>query len=64
MPRNHVIEHGVPNGRPMVLAHGFGCYDNVWRYVWPAFADRYRIVLSDRLAAPDSAAIDAADAFA
>jgi sigma-B regulation protein RsbQ len=44
--RNRAIEHGVPDGPPMVLAHGFGCDHNMWRYVWPAFADRSRIVLS------------------
>jgi sigma-B regulation protein RsbQ len=54
MPRNHVIEHGVPHGQPMVLAHGFGCDHNMWRYVWPAFADRYRIVLFDHVGAGGS----------
>src|SRR5215204_6337194 len=49
MSRNHVIEHGVPDGRPMVLAHGFGCDHNMWRFVWPAFADRYRIILFDHV---------------
>jgi sigma-B regulation protein RsbQ len=49
MARNHVIEHGVPHGQPMVMAHGFGCDQNMWRYVWPAFADRYRIVLFDHV---------------
>src|SRR3712207_3993972 len=27
--------------------YGFGCDQNMWRFVWPAFADRYRIVLLD-----------------
>src|SRR3712207_6854269 len=27
--------------------YGFGCDQNMWRFVWPAFADRYRIVLFD-----------------
>lgn len=31
----------------MVFAHGFGCDQNMWRYVWPAFAGEYRIVLFD-----------------
>jgi sigma-B regulation protein RsbQ len=31
----------------MVFAHGFGCDQNMWRLVAPAFADRYRIVLYD-----------------
>ncbi len=49
--RNNVVQHGPPDGQPMVLAHGFGCDQNMWRYVWPAFADRYRIVLFDHVGA-------------
>ena len=33
----------------MVFAHGFGCDQNMWRFVWPAFADDYRIVLFDHV---------------
>ena len=29
-----------PTGRPMVFAHGFGCDQNMWRFVAPAFEDR------------------------
>jgi sigma-B regulation protein RsbQ len=54
MSSNHVVEHGVPHGQPMVLAHGFGCDHNMWRYVWAAFADRYRIVLFDHVGAGGS----------
>jgi sigma-B regulation protein RsbQ len=38
----------------MVFAHGFGCDQNMWRYVWPAFADKYRIVLFDHVGAGGS----------
>lgn len=31
----------------MLFAHGFGCDQAMWRYVAPAFEDRYRIVLFD-----------------
>ena len=31
----------------MMFAHGFGCDQNMWRFVAPAFADRYKIVLFD-----------------
>ncbi len=31
----------------MVFAHGFGCDQSMWRYVAPAFGDRYRTVLFD-----------------
>lgn len=32
---------------PMVFAHGFGCDQNMWRFVVPAFVDDYRIILFD-----------------
>lgn len=35
--------------RPMLFAHGFGCDQNMWRLVWPAFAAEYRIVLIDHV---------------
>ena len=31
----------------MVFAHGFGCDQNMWRFVTPAFEDDYRVVLFD-----------------
>lgn len=33
--------------QPMLFAHGFGCDQNMWRFVTPAFEDDYRIVLFD-----------------
>lgn len=33
--------------QPMVFAHGFGCDQNMWRYVTPAFEADYRIILFD-----------------
>jgi sigma-B regulation protein RsbQ len=33
----------------MVFAHGFGCDQNMWRFVWPAFASDHRIVLFDHV---------------
>jgi sigma-B regulation protein RsbQ len=47
--RNNVQVRGVPDGPPMVFAHGFGCDQNMWRYVWPSFAERYRVVLFDHV---------------
>jgi len=38
----------------MVFSHGFGCDQNMWRFVWPAFADRFRIVLFDHVGAGGS----------
>ena len=40
---------GQPDGQPMVFAHGFGCDQNMWRYVAPHFEDRFRVVLFDHL---------------
>jgi sigma-B regulation protein RsbQ len=34
---------------PMVFAHGFGCDQNMWRFVAPAFERDFRIVLFDYL---------------
>ena len=31
----------------MLFAHGFGCDQNMWRFVTPEFAEDYRIVLFD-----------------
>jgi len=33
--------------RTMVFAHGFGCDQNMWRFMVPAFEQDYRIVLFD-----------------
>jgi sigma-B regulation protein RsbQ len=49
LTRNNVAVHGRADGQPMVFAHGFGCDQNMWRFVWPAFADRYRVVLFDHV---------------
>jgi sigma-B regulation protein RsbQ len=49
MTRNNVHVFGVPEARPMVFAHGFGCDQNMWRFVWPRFADDHRIVLFDHV---------------
>ncbi|HEX6596558.1 MAG TPA: alpha/beta hydrolase [Acidimicrobiales bacterium] len=51
LARNNVAVSGDPDGRPIVFAHGFGCDQNMWRFVVPSFADRYRIVLFDYVGA-------------
>ena len=33
--------------RTMILAHGYGCDQNMWRHIVPAFEDDFRIVLFD-----------------
>lgn len=48
LTRNSVTLSG--NGRqPMLFAHGFGCDQNMWRSVAPAFARDYRLVLFDHV---------------
>jgi sigma-B regulation protein RsbQ len=44
--RNNVKVFGK-GSQPMLFAHGFGCDQNMWRFVTPAFEDEYRIVLFD-----------------
>src|SRR5579884_387532 len=52
--RNNVALSGRAGAQPMLFAHGFGCDQNMWRHVAPAFADEYRIVLFDHVGAGGS----------
>ncbi len=58
--RNNVRTSGRPGGQPMLFAHGFGCDQNMWRYVTPSFEDHYRIILFDHVGAgrSDASAYD------
>ena len=38
----------------MVFAHGFGCDQNMWRFVAPRFEDDFRVVLFDHVGAGGS----------
>jgi len=49
--RNCVTVRGVPSGRPMVFAHGFGCDQAMWRFVAPDFEVDHRVVLFDHVGA-------------
>ena len=51
--RNNVVLHGHGE-RVMMFAHGFGCDQNMWRYIWPAFQDQYKILLFDHVGAGKS----------
>ncbi|MDY0747653.1 alpha/beta hydrolase [Paucibacter sp. R3-3] len=44
--RNNVQLSGA-GPATMMFAHGFGCDQTMWRYLAPAFADRFKIVLFD-----------------
>jgi sigma-B regulation protein RsbQ len=52
--RNNVRVLGNPDGRPMVFAHGFGCSQEMWRLLTPAFERDHRIVLYDLMGAGGS----------
>ena len=51
--RNNVKVFGKGT-QPMLFAHGFGCDQNMWRFLTPAFEDDYRIVLLDYVGAGKS----------
>ena len=54
LARNKVAAKGDADARAIVFAHGFGCDQNMWRFVAPAFENRYRTVLFDYVGAGGS----------
>lgn len=44
--RNNVKVTG-DGSKPLIFAHGFGCDQNMWRFVVPAFEEKYKVVLFD-----------------
>jgi sigma-B regulation protein RsbQ len=53
LQRNNVQVRGHGD-RAMVFAHGFGCDQNMWRFVAPAFEPDFKIVLFDHVGAGGS----------
>jgi sigma-B regulation protein RsbQ len=51
--RNNVKVFGQ-GAQPMMFAHGFGCDQNMWRFVTPAFEEEYRLILFDYVGAGES----------
>jgi sigma-B regulation protein RsbQ len=51
--RNNVRIFGK-GSQVMMFAHGFGCDQNMWRYLTPAFENDYRVVLFDYVGAGQS----------
>jgi sigma-B regulation protein RsbQ len=51
--RNNVRIFGKGK-QPMLFAHGFGCDQNMWRFVTPAFENDYEIILFDYVGAGKS----------
>lgn len=58
MIRNALIQNNVhvrgKGSRALVFAHGFGCDQNMWRLVAPAFEDGFQTVLFDHVGAGGS----------
>jgi len=52
--RNNVHVTGLPSGRPVLFAHGFGCSQEMWRHVAPDFEPDHRVVLFDHVGAGGS----------
>lgn len=59
--RHNIAVRGRADGPAMLFAHGYGCDQNMWRHVAPAFEDAFRVVLFDHIGAglSDLAAYDA-----
>ena len=51
--RNNVKVFGKGT-QPMMFAHGFGCDQNMWRFITPAFENDYKIILFDYVGAGKS----------
>lgn len=45
---------GAPGAQPLVLAHGFGCDQHMWRLVAPHFEDAFTVVTFDHVGAGGS----------
>jgi sigma-B regulation protein RsbQ len=52
--RNNVVVAGQREGPVVMLAHGFGCDQNIWRLVTPALAEVSPVVLFDHVGAGQS----------
>ena len=53
LTRNNVHVSGRGE-RAMVFAHGFGCDQNMWRFVAPEFESDFKVVLFDHVGAGGS----------
>jgi len=51
--RNHVNIFGK-GSQPLLFANGFGCDQNMWRYITPAFENDYKIILFDYVGSGNS----------
>ncbi|MET7646713.1 alpha/beta hydrolase [Streptomyces sp. NPDC005426] len=54
LKRNRVAVTGQDSGPVVMLAHGFGCDQNLWRLVAPELEKHFRVVLFDHVGAGQS----------
>jgi sigma-B regulation protein RsbQ len=54
MVRHNIKVTGKPDGQPMLFAHGYGCDQNMWRYVAPRFEDDFKVIVFDHVGAGGS----------
>src|SRR4051794_38732449 len=52
--RHSVTFAGPADGPVLLLAHGFGCDQNMWRYMVPRFSNTHRVVTFDHVGAGGS----------
>lgn len=53
LKRNNVVVKGTGK-TPMMFAHGFGCDQNMWRFITTPFERDYKIILFDHVGAGNS----------
>lgn len=53
LSRNHVSVRGRGT-KPIMFAHGFGCDQNMWRFVAPEFEEDFKVILFDHVGAGGS----------
>jgi len=51
--RNNISVHGKGD-RVLLLAHGFGCDQRMWRFVLPTLSEQYTVVLFDYVGSGNS----------
>ncbi|MEO8372985.1 MAG: alpha/beta hydrolase [Candidatus Solibacter sp.] len=52
--QRHNINIAGKGEKTLLFAHGYGCDQLMWRFIVPAFQDRYRVVLFDHVGAGKS----------
>jgi len=52
--RNNVKVSGIKNAPTLMLAHGFGCDQNMWRFMLPELEKHFQVVLFDYVGSGNS----------